>query len=155
MFFGISRTVPLAYRFPSVQGEKNMQTQQCRALCQSPPPVLGKSFCVFHREIPGAHPTPSQSPNIQRQSGRQGDGERRQPAAAATAMLQPRYYKQDIPKQLEGGDIWCCALVLGPPQNGPALSGNLVIFGASLARLHLSRVQQRAPSCSERGFIND
>lgn len=31
----------------------------------------------------------------------------------------PWYYEQDIPKQLEGADIWCCALVLGPPQNGP------------------------------------
>ncbi|KAE8300015.1 hypothetical protein D5F01_LYC00146 [Larimichthys crocea] len=38
-------------------------------------------------------------------------------------MLQPRHYEQGIPKQLEGADIWCCALVLGPPQNGPVLSG--------------------------------
>lgn len=52
-------------------------------------------------------------------------------------MLQRRYYEQDIPKQLEEADIWCCALVLGPPQNGPVLSGNLVIFSASLARLQL------------------
>lgn len=48
-----------------------MQTQQCRRLCQSlPPPSLlpdlppfnkkkKKSFCVSHREIPGAHPAPS------------------------------------------------------------------------------------------------
>ena len=34
--------------------------------------------------------------------------------------------------ELEGYDIWCCALVLGPPQNGLLLSGNLVILSASL-----------------------
>lgn len=65
-----------------------------------------------------------------------GDGEGREPAVATT-MLQPRYNEQGIPKQLEGADIWCCALVLGPPQNGPVLSGKLVIFSASLARLQL------------------
>lgn len=67
---------------------------------------------------------------------RDSRGERTEPAVA-TAMLQPLYYEQDIPKQLEGADIWCCALVVGPPQNGPVLSGNLVIFSASLARLQL------------------
>ncbi|KAF3852256.1 hypothetical protein F7725_005611 [Dissostichus mawsoni] len=56
--------------------------------------------------------------------GRDSRGERKDPAVA-TAMLQPGFYEQDIPKQLEGADIWCCALVLGPPQNGPVQSGNL------------------------------
>lgn len=51
-------------------------------------------------------------------------------------MLQPQNYGQGIPK-LEGANIWCGALVLGPPQKGPVLSGNLVIFSASLTRLQL------------------
>lgn len=66
-----------------------------------------------------------------------GDGGRTEPAGSTAMLLQPRYYEQGIPKQLEGADIWCCALVLGPPQNGPVQSGNLVIFSASLASLQL------------------
>lgn len=141
--FGISRTVPPGPSFPLCSRRKNMQTQQCRALCQSPPPVLTKMHFPPRdpRCAPSTQPA-TQYPfwketfrktGIRREKKREGD--RKQ--AAAAAMLQRRYCEQDIPKQLEEADIWCCALVLGPPQNGPVLSGNLVIFSASLARLQL------------------
>ena len=105
-----------------------------RSLLLAPP--LKKSFPTERSPVRPQHPR--QSPNIhcgKRQPGRQGAEWRRQSAAAMLLLLQPRHSEQDIPKQLEGADIWCCALVLGPPQNGPVLSGNLVIFSASLARL--------------------
>ena len=126
----------------SVHGEKTCRrTQQCRGLCQSPPPTLIKCFCIV---LPrGSRCAPSRSPQypLLRETNRR-QREREEPAgpaaaaAAPAAMLQPRNYGQGIPK-LEGANIWCGALVLGPPQKGPVLSGNLVIFSASLARLQL------------------
>lgn len=120
-----------------------MQTQQCRALCQSPPPVLKKKKASafpterspVRTQQPASHPISILERDKDRKTARER-GERKKQAAAAVMLLR-RYYEQDIPKQLEEADIWCCALVLGPPQNGPVLSGNLVIFSASLARLQL------------------
>lgn len=138
--FEISRTAPPAHLFPSVQGETTCRRNSVAPCASLPLPPLKrkKSFCIS-REVPGAHPAPSQSPSIHsanRQSGRRGDGDGVRTQLVATE-LQRRYCEQDIPKQLEEADIWCCTLVLGPPQNGPVLSGNLVIFSASLARLQI------------------
>lgn len=150
---------PPGLSLPLCPRRKNKQTQQCRALCQSTPapsppspPALHpfqkkkkrkerKKSCVSHREIPCAHPAthPISILGRDRQpTGQDRTGRRNEEGAcccychAAASILE-----QGIPKQLEGADIWCCALVVGPPQNGPVLSGNLVIFSASLARLQL------------------
>lgn len=135
MSFRSSRTVPPppAYIFLSVRGEKHATVSRLyQSTPHSPPLKKKKNLLRFPpREIPSAqarHPISI--------LGRDSRGERKDPAVA-TAMLQPGFYEQDIPKQLEGADIWCCALVLGPPQNGPVKSGNLVIFSASLAALQL------------------
>lgn len=79
---------------------KNTQTQQCLVSSSLPPP--------FAPRDPQCAPSPSRTlPSILYE----GTG------ARAAAVKQ--HYEQDIPKQLEGAVIWCCALVLGPPQNGP------------------------------------
>lgn len=74
---------------------------------------------------------------------------------AATVIQQPRDWEQDIPKQLEGGDLCCCALMWGPPQNGPVLSANLVIFSASRSSPIIGSVRGAAKWPSVRNLLRE
>lgn len=114
---------------------KNMQTQQCRGSCQlppTPPTPLDKMFLHFPTDTFPVRPAGPRCP------WRKTDRRKRSPVPPPPPPppLQPQHSGQGIPK-LEGANICCGALVLGPPQKGPVLSGNLVIFSASLTRLQL------------------
>lgn len=142
--YGISRTVPLVHLFSCLSKEKKHADATVSSLVPvSHPPSLPsrkkreregeRAFAFPNERSPRAHPATHPISILE------GGREKKAPCLRRCCCCRraAAFLEQDIPKQLERADIWCCALVLGPPQNGPVLSANLVIFSASLARFQL------------------
>lgn len=144
---GISRTVPLVHLFSCLSKEKKHADATVSSLVPVShlPPSL-PSFLQEKKERERERELllfPTRDPPVRTQPLTQypfwkGGREKKAPCLPRCCCRRAAaFLEQDIPKQLERADIWCCALVLGPPQNGPVLSANLVIFSASLARFQL------------------
>lgn len=129
--------------FLSVQREKTCRRNSVEPCASLPPPALPPFLQEKNERERQLLRFPTRDPPVRTQPLTQypfwnGGREKKAPCLRRCCCRRAAaFLEQDIPKQLERADIWCCALVLGPPQNGPVLSANLVIFSASLARFQL------------------